>query len=106
MKIVVIGGTGLIGRKVVTTLRSQQHEVVAASPSKGVDATTGQGLATALAGADTVIDVANAPSFEAAAVMAFFESAGRHLATAEREAGVRHHVALSVIGLERLPDSD
>jgi NAD(P)-dependent dehydrogenase (short-subunit alcohol dehydrogenase family) len=105
MKIVVIGGSGLIGTKVVKTLTEQGHEALAASPRTGVDATTGRGLAEALARAEVVVDVSNAPSFEDAAVLAFFEHAGRHLAHAEREAGVRHHVALSVVGTDRLPDN-
>lgn len=105
MKIVVIGGSGLIGSKVVNNLTGQGREVLAASPKSGVDATTGQGLAEALAGAEVVVDVSNAPSWEDAAVLAFFESAGRNLARAEKEAGVRHHVALSVIGTERLQES-
>ena len=105
MKIVVIGGSGLIGTKVVKKLTEQGHEALAASPNTGVDATTGQGLAEALAGAEVVVDVSNSPSFEDAAVLAFFESSGRNLARAEQEAGVRHHVALSVVGTDRLQDS-
>jgi uncharacterized protein YbjT (DUF2867 family) len=105
MKIVVIGGSGLIGTKVVKTLTKQGHEALAASPRTGVDATTGRGLAEALARVEVVVDVSNAPSFEDAAVLAFFEHSGRNLARAEREAGVRHHVALSVVGTDRLPDS-
>jgi uncharacterized protein YbjT (DUF2867 family) len=105
MKIVVLGGTGLIGSKVVKKLNARGHEAVAASPNTGVDATTGRGLREALAGAQVVVDVSNSPSFEAAAALAFFESSGRNLASAEKEAGVRHHVALSVVGTERLPDS-
>src|SRR5262245_54675333 len=105
MKIVVIGGSGLIGTKVVKKLTEQGHEVVAASPKTGVDATTGQGLAEALVGAQVVVDVANSPSFEDAPVLAFFENSGRNLAAAEKKAGVRHHVALSVVGSDRLPDS-
>ena len=105
MKIVVIGGSGLIGSKVVNNLTAKGHEVFAASPKSGVDATTGQGLAEALAGADVVVDVSNAPNWEDAAVLAFFENAGRNLARAEKEAGVRHHVALSVVGTDRLQDS-
>src|SRR4051812_36349739 len=105
MKIVVIGGSGLIGSKVVKRLTERGHEVFAASPKTGVDSTTGQGLAAALAGAAAVVDVSNAPSWEDAAVLAFFESSGRNLARAEKTAGVRHHVALSVVGTERLQDS-
>ena len=105
MKIVVIGGTGLIGTKVVKRLTEQGHQALAASPNTGVDATTGQGLADALAGAQVVVDLSNSPSFEAAAALAFFENSGRNLARAEREASVRHHVALSVVGTDRLQDS-
>jgi uncharacterized protein YbjT (DUF2867 family) len=105
MKIVVIGGSGLIGSKVVKDLTGQGREVIAASPKTGVDATTGQGLAEALAGAEVVVDVSNAPNWEDAAVLAFFENAGRNLARAEKEAGVRHHVALSVVGTDRLQES-
>src|ERR1700741_1239939 len=97
MKIVVIGGSGLIGTKLVNNLRQQGHEVVAASPSSGVNAVTGEGLAQALAGAQVVVDVANSPSFEDKAVLEFFEKAGRNLPPAEAAAGVRHHVALSVV---------
>ena len=103
MKIVVIGGTGLIGRKVVNNLRHRRHEVVTASPSSGVNAFTGQGLAEALTGAQIVVDVANAASWEDKAVMEFFQTAGRNLLAAERAAGVRHHVALSIVGADRLP---
>lgn len=102
MKIVVIGGSGLIGKKVVMNLRQQGHEVVAASRSSGVDAVTGEGLAQALAGAQVVVDVANAPSWEDNAVLAFFETSGRNLVTAETAGGVAHHVALSVVGTDRL----
>jgi uncharacterized protein YbjT (DUF2867 family) len=102
MKIVVIGGSGLIGKKVVTNLRQQGHEVVAASPSSGVNTVTGEGLAQALAGAQVVVDVANAPSWENNAVLAFFETSGRNLLAAEAAAGVGHHVALSVVGTDRL----
>lgn len=105
MKIVVIGGTGLIGKKVVAKLRQKGHEVIAASPSSGVNAVTGEGLATALSAAQVVIDVANSPSFEDKAVMDFFEASGRNLAAAEATAGVKHHVALSVVGTERLLES-
>jgi uncharacterized protein YbjT (DUF2867 family) len=102
MKIVVIGGTGLIGTKVVNNLHQQGHEVVAASPSRGINSVTGEGLATALAGAQVVVDVSNAPSWEDQAVLQFFESSTRNLLAAEAVAGVRHHVALSVVGTERL----
>src|SRR5215467_8138428 len=102
MKIVVIGGTGLIGKKVVTNLRQHGHEVVAASPSSGVNTVTGEGLAQALAGAQVVVDVANAPSWEDKAVLEFFETSGRNLLAAEAAAGVSHHVALSVVGTDRL----
>ena len=102
MKIVVIGGSGLIGTRVVNNLRQRGHEVVAGSPSTGVNTITGEGLADALAGADVVVDVANAPSWEDKAVLEFFEKSGRNLLAAEAKAGVKHHVALSVVGTERL----
>jgi uncharacterized protein YbjT (DUF2867 family) len=102
MKIVVIGGSGLIGTKVVTNLRQHGHEVVAASPSSGVNTVTGEGLAQAVAGARVVVDVANAPSWEDSAVLAFFEASGRNLLAAEAAAGVGHHLALSVVGTDRL----
>ncbi len=102
MKIVVIGGTGLIGKKVVTDLRQYGHEVVAAAPSTGVNTVTGEGLPQALAGARVVVDVSNAPNWEDDAVMAFFETSGRNLLAAEAAAGVGHHVALSVVGTDRL----
>ena len=102
MKIVVIGGSGLIGKKVVTNLRQHGHEVVAASPSSGVNTVTGEGLVQALAGAQVVVDVANAPSWEDKAVLEFFETSGRNLLAAEAAAGVGHHVALSVVGTDRL----
>ena len=102
MKIVVIGGTGLIGKRLVHYLRKQGHEVVPASPSSGVDAFTGEGLAEALAGAKVVVDVANAPSWEDKAVMEFFETSGRNLLAAEAAANVQHHVALSVVGTDHL----
>jgi len=105
MKVVVIGGSGLIGTKVVKKLADQGHEALAASPNTGVDATTGRGLAEALAHADVVVDVSNTRSFEEEVARPFFESSGRNLARAEHEAGVRHHVALSVVGTERLQDS-
>ena len=105
MRIVVIGGSGLIGRKLVDRLRGRGQEVVAASPSSGVDTVTGRGLPEALAGAEVVVDVANAPSFEPRAVLEVFETAGRNLLAAEAAAGVRHHLALSVVGTDRLPEN-
>jgi uncharacterized protein YbjT (DUF2867 family) len=102
MKIVVIGGTGLIGSKTVERLRKKGHEVLAASPSSGVNTVTGEGLKEAVAGAQVVIDLANSPSFEEKAAMDFFEAAGRNLFAAEKAAGVRHHVALSVVGTDRM----
>jgi uncharacterized protein YbjT (DUF2867 family) len=105
MNIVVIGGSGLIGAKLVSNLRQRGHKVVAASPGSGVNTITGEGLAEALAGADVVVDVANSPSFENKAVLEFFETSGRNLLAAEAVAGVKHHVALSVVGSDRLPDS-
>jgi uncharacterized protein YbjT (DUF2867 family) len=105
MKIVVIGGTGLIGKKVVSNLRQQGHEVVPASPSSGVNVLTGEGLAKALAGAQVVVDVANSPSFEDKAALDFFERSAGNLRAAEETAGVRHHVALSVVGTDRLLSS-
>ncbi|WP_342052563.1 MULTISPECIES: SDR family oxidoreductase [unclassified Cupriavidus] len=105
MKIVVIGGTGLIGSKVVALLRARGHEAVAASPASGVNTLTGEGLAQALQGADVVVDVANSPSFEDKAVLAFFETSGRNLLAAEKTAGVKHHVALSVVGTDKLAES-
>ena len=101
MKIVVIGGTGLIGSKVVSILRQRGHEVVAASPSSGVNALTGEGLAEALAGAQVVVDVANSPSFEDKPAMDFFEESGRNLVSAEKTAGLKHHVALSEVVPDR-----
>jgi len=101
MKIVVIGGTGLIGSKTVAILRQGGHEVVAASPNTGVNTITGEGLKEALAGAQVVIDLANAPSWEDKAVLEFFETSGRNLLAAEAAAGVRHHVALSIVGTDR-----
>jgi uncharacterized protein YbjT (DUF2867 family) len=105
MKIVVIGGSGLIGSKVVKNLRERGHDVVAASPSTGVNTLTGEGLAEAMSRAGVVVDVANSPSFEDQAVMTFFETSGRNLLSAEAAAGVRHHVALSVVGTDRLLES-
>src|SRR5438105_9265359 len=102
MKIIVIGGTGLIGTKVVKNLREKGHETVAASPSEGINSVTGEGLAEALVGAQVVVDVANAPSWEDKAVLEFFETSGRNLLAAEAAAGVGHHVALSVVGTDRL----
>jgi len=105
MKFVVIGGTGLIGSKTVAILRRGGHEVVAASPNSGVNTITGEGLAEAVAGAQVVIDLANSPSFEDKAVLEFFETSGRNLLAAEAAAGVRHHVALSIVGTDRTPDN-
>ena len=105
MKIVVIGGTGLIGKKLVGNLQRAGHEVIPASPNTGVDTLTGKGLAEVLAGADIVVDVANSPSFEDSAVMYFFETAGNNIAAAEKAAGIKHHIALSVVGTEKLQDS-
>jgi uncharacterized protein YbjT (DUF2867 family) len=101
MKIVVIGGTGLIGSKTVAILRKGGHEVVAASPNSGVNTITGEGLKEAVAGAQVVIDLANSPSFEDKAVLEFFQTSGRNLRAAEAAAGVRHHVALSIVGTDR-----
>jgi uncharacterized protein YbjT (DUF2867 family) len=105
MKIVVIGGSGLIGSKLVEKLRSRGYETVAASPNTGVNTLTGEGLANALKGASVVVDVSNSPSFEEKAVMDFFRTSTQNLLAAEAEAGVGHHVALSVVGTDRLPDS-
>lgn len=105
MKIVVIGGSGLIGSKLVTKLRAQGHEATAASPNTGVNTLTGEGLAEVLKGASVVVDVSNAPSLEDAAVMKFFETSTRNLLTHEAAAGVGHHVALSVVGTDRLSES-
>jgi uncharacterized protein YbjT (DUF2867 family) len=105
MKIVVIGGTGLIGSKAVPILRQGGHEVVAASPNTGVNTITGEGLKEAMAGTQVVIDLANSPSFEDRAVLEFFETSGRNLLAAEAASGVRHHVALSIVGTDRSPDS-
>jgi len=105
MKIVVIGGTGLIGSKLVKKLRDQGHEAIAASPATGVNTLTGEGLADALKGASVVVDVTNSPSWEDAAVLNFFETSTRNLLTYEEAAGVGHHVALSVVGTERLLES-
>ena len=105
MKIVVIGGTGLIGSKLVTKLREQGQEAVAASPQTGVDSITGAGLADALKGASVVVDVTNSPSWEDAAVLQFFETSTRNLLKTDAAAGVRHHIALSVVGTERMLES-
>src|SRR5689334_7187245 len=105
MKIVVIGGTGLIGSKTVAILRQGGHEVVAASPNSGVNTITGEGLKGAMAGTQAVIDLANSPSFEDKAVLEFFETSGRNLVAAEAAAGIRHHVELSIVGTDRTPDN-
>src|SRR5574342_1403991 len=105
MKIVVIGGTGLIGSKTVAILRQGGHEVAAAAPNTGVNTITGEGLKEAMAGTQVVIDVANAPSFEDKAVLKFFETSGRNLIAAEQAAGVSHHIALSVVGAELLSEN-
>ena len=105
MKIVVIGGTGLIGSKLVSKLRAHGHDPLAAAPNTGVNTITGEGLAEALKGASVVVDVSNSPSFEADAALTFFETSTRNLLAAEAKAGVRHHVALSVVGTERLQES-
>src|SRR6202043_3361271 len=105
MNIVVIGGTGLIGSKTAAILRQRGHEVVAASPQSGINTITGEGLKEVMAGAQVVIDLANSPSFENNAVLKFFETSGRNLVAAEAAAGVRHHVALSIVGTDRTPDN-
>ncbi|WP_114949129.1 SDR family oxidoreductase [Microvirga calopogonii] len=105
MKIVVIGGTGLIGSKTVAILRQGGHEVVAASPQSGINSITGEGLKEAMAGTQVVIDLANSPSFEDRAVLEFFETSGRNLLAAEAAAGVGHHIALSIVGTDRAPDN-
>src|SRR5215216_8141739 len=105
MKIIVIGGTGLIGSKLVEKLRKDGHEPLAASLDTGVNTLTGEGLAEALEGAQVVVDVANAPAWDDAAVLDFFQTSSRNLLAAERAAGVSHHVALSVVGTARLPES-
>jgi uncharacterized protein YbjT (DUF2867 family) len=105
MKIVVIGGTGLIGSKLVKRLREKGHEALAASPSSGVNTITGEGLREALAGAQVVVDLANAPAWEDKAVLEFFQTSGRNLLAAEAAAGVGHHLALSIVGTDRMPDN-
>jgi uncharacterized protein YbjT (DUF2867 family) len=105
MKFLIVGGTGLIGTKLMNNLRQKGHEVAAASPSRGVNTVTGEGLAQAMAGVQVVVDVSNSPSFEDKAVLEFFEASTRNLLAAEAAAGVGHHVALSVIGSDRLPAS-
>ncbi|MBD2033517.1 SDR family oxidoreductase [Leptolyngbya sp. FACHB-321] len=105
MKIVVIGGSGLIGKKLVSELRERGHEMVAASPSSGVNAVTGEGLAEALVGAQVVVDVTNSPSFEDAAVLEFFEKSTQNLLEAEADAGVAHHIVVSIVGADRISDS-
>jgi uncharacterized protein YbjT (DUF2867 family) len=104
MKIVVIGGTGLIGSKLIAKLTEQGHEAVAAAPNTGVNTLTGEGLAEVLVGTSVVIDVSNSPSFEDTAVMNFFQTSTRNLLSSERAAGVKHHVALSIVGTERTPE--
>ena len=105
MKIVVIGGTGLIGSKTIPILRQGGHEALAASPNTGVNTITGEGLKEVLAGAQVVVDLANAPSWEDKAVLEFFQTSGRNLLAAEAAAGVRHHVAVSIVGTDRMPDN-
>jgi len=105
MKIVIIGGTGLIGSKTAARLRNKGHQVVAAAPSTGVNTITGEGLAQALEGTEVVIDLANSPSFEDQAVLEFFQTSGKNLLAAGKAAGVKHHIALSIVGADRLPDS-
>src|SRR5499426_3056846 len=105
MKIVIIGGTGLIGSKTAPILRQKGHDVIAAAPNSGVNTITGKGLREAMAGAQVAIDLANSPSFDDKAVLEFFETSGRNLLAAEAAAGVRHHVALSIVGTDRTPDS-
>jgi len=105
MKIVVIGGTGLIGSKVVAILKAKGHDAIAAAPNTGINTITGEGLKEAIAGTQVVVDLANSPSFEDKAVLEFFQTSGRNLHAAEAAAGVRHHVALSIVGTDRSPDS-
>lgn len=102
MKIVVIGGSGLIGSKVVANLRQKGHEIIAASPNTGINTITGEGVAEAMKNTDVVVDLANSPSFEDKAVMEFFQTSGQHLLAAEMQAGVKHHVALSIVGTDRM----
>jgi uncharacterized protein YbjT (DUF2867 family) len=105
MKIVIVGGTGLIGSKTAPILRQAGHEVIAASPNTGVNSITGEGLKEAMAGTQVVIDLANSPSWEDKAVLEFFETSGRNILAAETAAGVRHHVAVSIVGTDRTPDN-
>lgn len=105
MKIVVVGGTGMVGRQLVPLLVAGGHEVIAASPSRGINALTGEGLEAALAQAEVVVDVSNSPSYESQAVMDFFTQSTRHLLAAETAAGVRHHLVLSIVGADTIPDS-
>src|SRR6476469_6655823 len=105
MKIVILGGTGLIGSKAVNLLRAEGHEVVAASPSQGINSITGEGLTEALTGAQSVVDLANSPSFEDKAVLEFFETSTRNVLAAEAKTGVGHHVAVSIVGTDQLPAS-
>lgn len=105
MKIIIIGGSGLIGAKLVKILKSLGHEVISASPSSGVDATTGKGLAAVLKGAQVVVDVANSSSFDEKPAIAFFEKSSRNLTAAEKELGIKHHVVLSIVGTNRLANS-
>jgi len=105
MKVVVVGGTSLIGSRVIEQLKQKGHEAIAAAPNTGVNTITGEGLKEAMAGAQVVIDLANSPSFEDRAALKFFEISGRNLLVAEAAAGVRHHVALSIVGTDRTPDN-
>jgi len=105
MEYIIVGGTGLIGKKLVEILKERGHQVQSASPSSGVNTITGEGLKEALTGADVVVDVSNAPSWEDNAVLTFFQTSQQHLAEAEKASGVKHHVALSIVGAERLPDN-
>ena len=105
MKLVVIGGSGLIGRKLVEILTERGQQVISASPSTGINTLTGEGLSEAFAGADVVVDVSNSPSFENDAVIKFFQTSQKNIAAAETAAGVKHHIALSIVGTDRLPDN-